>query len=69
MADWITTDQASELSGYHVERVRELAREGRIEAKKWGRDWMISQGSLLKYIRAVQKLGQKRGPKRELTDK
>ncbi len=37
--DWITTTEASVLSGYHPERIRELARGGIIEARKFGTIW------------------------------
>lgn len=65
--DWITTAEAAALSGYHPERIRELAREQRIEAQKWGRDWQISQSSLLSYLQTVRKSGGKPGPKKRLT--
>ena len=61
--DWLTTFAAAALSGYHPERIRELAREGRVKARKWGRDWQISRASLLRYLDQVAKLGEKRGPK------
>jgi excisionase family DNA binding protein len=61
--DWITTKEAAEISGYHVEYIRELIRADRIKAKKWGREWMISRASVLDHIREVKKLGARRGPK------
>ncbi len=62
--DWITTTQAAELSGYHPERIRELVREGQIEAQKFGTLWQISRASLLTYLKAAEKSGDKRrGPK------
>lgn len=67
MADWITTGEAVELSGYHIEHLRELAREGKLKSQKWGREWQISKSSLLKYMRQCEKLGGKRGPKKRLT--
>ncbi len=65
--DWITSKEAIELSGYHIEHLRELAREGKIKAQKWQREWQISRSSLLGYIRRAEKLGEKRGPKKHLT--
>ncbi len=61
--DWITTADAAELSGYHVDHLRDLLAEGRIKGKKWGREWMVSRESLAAYVRRVEKLGAKRGPK------
>ena len=62
--DWITTEQAAELSGYHPDTIRELLRNGQVNGRKWGRDWQVSRASLLAYIRNVGKLGEKRGPKK-----
>ena len=62
--DWITTAQAAELSGYHPERIRELVREGQVEAQKFGTLWQVSRASLLAYVKAAQKSEDKRrGPK------
>ena len=66
--DWITTADAVALSGYHPERIRELARERKIKAQKWGRDWQISRSSLLRYLQTARKSGEKPGPKKRLTD-
>jgi excisionase family DNA binding protein len=38
---WMTTQEASEYSGYEVEDVRRLARQGQIGTAKKGRDWWI----------------------------
>ena len=62
--DWITTAEASKLSGYHPEHVRELIRTGKVKAQKFGIVWQISRASLSDYIRKAGKLGAKRGPKR-----
>jgi|YNPNPStandDraft_1061719.scaffolds.fasta_scaffold16519_5 excisionase family DNA binding protein len=66
-SDWITTKQAAELSGYHPEHIRELVREGKVKAQKFGEVWQVDRGSLLTYLRNVEKLGERRGPKRRLT--
>jgi excisionase family DNA binding protein len=34
--EWLTVTQAAEISGYHPERIRELIREGKINAHKFG---------------------------------
>ncbi len=61
--DWITTPEASELSGYNPEHLRELIRQGRIKARKYFVIWQISKSSLLAYLREQQQRGEKRGPK------
>lgn len=58
--DWITTAEAAELSGYHADHLRELMREGKIKAQKFGIVWQISRVSLQAYIKAAQKSGDKR---------
>ena len=66
MEDWITTAEAAELSGYHPERIRELARENKISARKWGSAYQISRQSLQEYLRIAIKSGDKRyGPRNQ----
>jgi excisionase family DNA binding protein len=65
MPDWITTSEAAELSGYHPERIRELIRDGRVTARKFGPIWQVNRASLLAYIKAAEQSEDKRwGPKR-----
>jgi excisionase family DNA binding protein len=61
---WITAKEAAELSGYHPERIRELIREGKIIARKFGSVWAIQRKSMQTYVRSMQKLGERRGPKK-----
>ena len=56
MADWITTAEAVELSGYHVNYIRKLIKTGNVKGQKWGRDWQVSRASLLAHIREAEKL-------------
>ena len=61
--DWLTTEEAAHLSGYHIEHVRRLIRAGVIGAKKWGRDWMVNRQSMVEYLKQTENLGKRRGPK------
>ncbi len=63
MADWITTKQAANMSGYSPYHIRELIQRGKIKAQKFGEVWQVSRASLLAYMRHAEKLGEKRGPK------
>lgn len=64
LPDWITTQEAAELSGYHPEYVRRLARQGKIGAEKKGRDWWIDRDVLHSYLQTVEDLGpQKYDPR------
>jgi len=64
MDDWLTTEQAAKLVRYHPEHIRELAREGRVKARKFGPVWMIDRASLLAYVEEIGAAGQRRGRKR-----
>jgi excisionase family DNA binding protein len=61
--EWITTKEAAELSGYNVQYVRRLIRNGRIDARKFGPLWQVSRQSLLSYLTtAKQSADKRRGP-------
>ena len=59
-SDWITTAEAAELSGYHVEYIRELIRNGAIAAVKKGNAWWIDRKALLGYVKAAEKAKDRR---------
>jgi len=61
---WITTKEASALSGYHPDYVRKLVQARKIKAQKFGEVWQVSKKSLLAYMRQVEKLGERRGAKK-----
>ncbi len=64
MADyWIGTREAVKLSGYHVEHIRKLIREGRIKGRKFIILWLVSRSSLLAYLREQRQRGERRGRK------
>ncbi len=65
MADWITTREAAELSGYALDYIQDLAREGKIQARKVATVWLVSRKSLRAHMRAAGELGEKRGPKKK----
>lgn len=54
---FITVEAAVDLSGFSAYYVRELARDGLIEAQKWGRTWMIDRASLLAHKARMNALG------------
>lgn len=62
--EWITTNEAAELSGYHVNHIRRLIRHGEVEARKFGPIWQVNKQSLLSYLDAARESGDRRwGPK------
>jgi excisionase family DNA binding protein len=62
--DWISVSDAAELSGYHPHYLRELVRNGKIEARKFGPLWQVSRASLMVYLNdADESKDGRRGPK------
>ena len=62
--DWLSTDDAAKLSGFHPDHIRRLVRSKHVEARKWGNAWMIRRKSLSSYIAASKQRGKKRGPRK-----
>jgi excisionase family DNA binding protein len=50
LTPWMTTQEAAEHSGYDIEHVRRLARQGKIGAVKKGRDWWIDVEQFTAYL-------------------
>jgi excisionase family DNA binding protein len=68
MSDWITTDEAAALSGYHVNYIRQIIRKRKIKADKKGRDWWVDKQSLLDYLKEAAGSDDKRqGPKQSVS--
>ena len=66
-SDWLTTKEAAELTDYSSVTFRQFAREGRIEAKKRGRDWFLHKESVLEYVNEMEELGSnKHNPRRKV---
>lgn len=62
--EWLTIQQAAQLSGYHPEYLRIIVRAGKLDAHKFGSVWAINKKSLLSYLQAAEKSPDGRqGPK------
>ncbi len=61
--DWITVQDAAELSGYHPNHVRRLVREGVVKGRKWAIVWQVSKQSLFAYLEKQSEQGERRGAK------
>ena len=53
--EWITVQEAADLSGYHPEYLRLLIREGKLDARKFGSVWAINKKALLSYRMIAEK--------------
>ena len=54
---WITTREASELTGYTAAYFRQLIQRGRLHSEKHGRDWFLSKREVLAYAERMRRLG------------
>jgi hypothetical protein len=61
--DWISTQEAADLSGYSSVHLRDLLRQRKIKGRKFLVVWQVSRSSLLNYLREQTKRGEKRGRK------
>jgi excisionase family DNA binding protein len=48
--DLISLQEAAELSGLSYSHIRYLAREGKLWAKKLGRDWVTTKSAVHEYL-------------------
>jgi len=54
MADWITAREASEISGYNTEYLRQLIRAGRIVAVKKGNSWWVDRKTVVEHMKLAE---------------
>lgn len=48
--DWLSLREAADHSGLSASHLRLLARTGRIQARKLGRDWFTTEAAVAAYI-------------------
>lgn len=63
MEDWLTTYEATRVSGYNPDYIRQLIRSQKVRGRKWGLSWQVSRRSLEEYVKKAEKLGERRGAK------
>ncbi|MBI3788749.1 MAG: helix-turn-helix domain-containing protein [Ignavibacteriales bacterium] len=61
--DWITIEEAAQLSNYHPDYIRKRVRTGRIKGRKVVIVWLVNRTSLMAYLREQEKRGERRGRK------
>jgi hypothetical protein len=62
--EWLTVNEAVEISGYSAQYVRRLLRQQKVKSQKFLTVWQISKSSLLAYIHEAEESKDKRwGPK------
>ena len=50
MAEWISVREAAEYTGYCEAHIRYLLRKGKVEGRKFGRDWFTTRNALHEYM-------------------
>jgi hypothetical protein len=60
LENWVSVAEAAEASGYSVQMIRQLARQGLIQAKHIGRPWIVHLPSLLRYKAQMEAAGTSR---------
>lgn len=60
----LSTSEAMQMSGLSREHIQRLLREGRIEGRKPGHDWLVYSDSLTSFLAQPRKSGPK-GPRKK----
>jgi len=60
LPEWITTQEAAEISGYSIDHIRRLMRQGKIKGSFRGVMWWVDRDSLKAYLDLMNTLGTKR---------
>lgn len=58
LVGYITTKEAAENLGYHIEHIRRMLREGDLRGKKIGYMWFVQQESIEVYRKKTNGLGK-----------
>lgn len=62
--EWLSIREASDLSGYHPEWLRNLLRTGKLKGNKFADVWAVNRYSLIAYLKeAGNSEDMRRGPK------
>ena len=54
MPDYITTEEAAEILGYHSVYVRKMVREGKLRADKKAGIWWVHREAVEEYKKSVE---------------
>lgn len=56
--EYVSVEEAAEITGYSEQYIRRLLRQGKVEATKKGYMWWVSLASLKEYKRQMDILGR-----------
>ena len=60
MAELISIREAAQNASISYQQISNLARAGRIRAKKSGNVWLVDPNSLKEYLKEMEELGNKK---------
>jgi len=64
LSEYMTTQEAADMMGFHLESVRRMLREKELDGLKWGREWLVLRKSVMKYLErtaGMEKFDPRRG--------
>lgn len=64
-ADYLTVSETAKLLGYNAQSVRRLARLGKLQAYRFGKEWAFPRPAVVAFQASVASQG-KHNPRREL---
>jgi hypothetical protein len=50
MEEWISIEEAAQISGYHPEHIRRLIRGGKVKGRKFSIVWQVDRASFDIYL-------------------
>lgn len=59
LPEWISVQEAAAYTGYTVQHIRYLLREGKVKGRRFGRDWFTTREALDEYLATDPKPGPK----------
>ena len=59
LSEWISVKEAADYTGYTEGHIRYLLREGKLEGRRFGRDWFTTAQALREYLASSPKPGPK----------
>jgi hypothetical protein len=56
--NWISVEEAAQISGYHPEHIRRLIRGGKVKGRKFSIVWQVDRASFYTYLEEQKRTRQ-----------
>ena len=50
----MTTHEAADMLGYHIESIRRMLRDRELDGIKWGKSWFVLRESVNEYLKQTE---------------